>query len=524
LAKKKGRIGMDYSRQISAGNRKPKAVIAGGGLAGLACAKRLVDAGFQIELVEAEPQLGGRTASWIDEDGQQVESGVHTFFGVYSRLIQLLNEVGVNDDLMVSWDDKVGFLQPGGDLSVFATDPVRDLAGVLGGVLGNNRLIGPLSKLSLGLTFINGLLQRYEYEERSVARLARDGALFRPAYERLLRPLSRGLSFCEPEELSAYVLLTLLQHGIFNPFNIRAGTFRGGMTEVMINPLARWLENRGATLRTSAKVSAIHHQAGQANGQVSSFELENGEMLTGDVYISALPLEAIKPMVPASLQELTYFRHLQELETVPATAVQLWFDRQFMKRNEFIYLSGSPLVVFQDESRITFPSAGSRISGQITARYTDNYSDRQLVDLALEELNRYIPASVGAQVTKSVVVRHQAIAIKPGVAIKRPRQASPVSNFFLAGDYTRQNWFTTMEGATRSGEMAAQAILRYLNYQAAERPGIIVTDVSPTSILSGVGANLVKKFLLPASTTPPPKRRTLKVHREVEVEEEPDLP
>jgi uncharacterized protein with NAD-binding domain and iron-sulfur cluster len=59
--------------------QNPKVIIAGGGLAGLVCAKNLIDAGYQVELVEAEPQLGGRTASWLDEDGDHVESGIHTF-------------------------------------------------------------------------------------------------------------------------------------------------------------------------------------------------------------------------------------------------------------------------------------------------------------------------------------------------------------------------------------------------------------------------------------------------------------
>ncbi len=439
---------------------RPKAIIAGGGLAGMACAKRLVDAGFRVELVEAEPQLGGRTASWTDQDGQKVESGVHTFFGVYNRLISLLNEVGVDDDRMVSWDDKVGFLQPGSQLNIFHIDPLRDLPGVVSGLLGNNRLLGPLDKIGVGLTFLNGLLRRDNYEPRTVERLARDGAVNRETYERVLRPLSRGLAFCEPEELSAFVLLTLTMHGITNPFNLRAGTFRGGMTEVMIDPIANWLENHGAILRTNAKLRAIHYRASSGNGQVVGFELEGGEVLTGDVYISALPLEAFQPMIPQPLQGLAYFQNIRQIETVPALAVQLWFDRHFMNREEFIYLSGSPFVVFQDESRLTFPYKGSRISGQITARYVDNYTDEQLVDLALVELHRYIPASATANLEKSVVVRHAAIAMKPGAQARRPRQSSPVSNFFLAGDYTKQNWFTTMEGATRSGEKAAAGVLR----------------------------------------------------------------
>jgi 15-cis-phytoene desaturase len=436
---------------------RPKAVIAGSGLAGLACAKRLVDSGYQVELVEAEAQFGGRTASWTDEkDGEKIESGVHTFFGIYSRLIQLLNEVGVDDDRMVTWDDRVGFLQEGPQLSIFGTDPIRDLPEVLAGLLGNNELLGPLDKLRAGLTFVNGLLQRDQYERASIADLARNSGLNTETYEKLFRPICRGLHFLEPEELSAYALITLLSHGITNPFNIRAGTFRGGMTEVMINPIVRWLQSRGAVLRTNAAVTGINYE----NESITGFTLKNGEVLKGDVYVSAMPLEVFKELIPQPLLEMPYFSRIKRIETVPATAVQLWFDRNFVSRKEFIYLAGSPFVVFQDESHITFPRVGSRISGQITARYTDSYSDEQYVELMVKELNRYIPASRNATLQKAVVVRHQAFAAKPGVQTLRPEQISPIPNFFLAGDYTRQDWFTTMEGATRSGEMAAAGITR----------------------------------------------------------------
>lgn len=472
--------------------QKGKAVIAGGGLAGLACAKRLIDAGFTVELVEAEPQLGGRCANWTDpQDGEEIESGVHTFFGVYSHLIRLLNEVRVDDNKMVTWDDRVGFLQPGAQLSIFAIDPIRDLPDVIGGLLGNNRLLGPLDKLAIGFTFLQGLLQRNNYESQTVAELARAGGVDRETYERIFRPIARGLAFAEPEELSAYVLLTLLTHGITNPWNLRTGTFRGGMTDVMITPLANWLETNGATLHINAPLKAIHYDEGEGEtnlGRIKGFELENGQMLTGDVYVSALPLEVFKHKLPQPLQSLPYFKNILELETVPATSVQLWFDRTFVKRDEFIFLSGSPLVVFQDESRLVFPHNGSRISGQITDRSTDGYSDQEYIDLALHELYRYIPASVEAQLQKSVVVRHQAILIKPGAQARRPDQTSPIQNFFLAGDYTKQNWFTTMEGATRSGEKAAAGVLRSRGYSVDEDDDL--RDVAAAAGSRGMRSNL----------------------------------
>ncbi|HEX2914733.1 MAG TPA: FAD-dependent oxidoreductase [Chloroflexia bacterium] len=444
--------------EVEAGER-PKVVIAGGGLAGLACAKRLVDGGYRVELVEAEPQLGGRTASWKDQSGKHgVESGVHTFFGVYSHLIRLLNEVGVDDNRIVAWDDKVGFLQPGARLNLFTLDPVRDLPNVLFGLLGNNRFLGPLAKLSIGFTFTNGLLRLADYEFKTVAQLARDGGLNRQTYERVIRPLTRGLTFAEPEELSGYVLLTLLSHALLNPWNLRTGTFKGGMTAVMINPIANWLREKGAVLRTGATLSNIRMD--KQSGQVSGFELDNGEVLTGDVYVSALPLEVFKQQVPEAVRNEPFFTDILKLDTVPANSVQLWFDQNFCSRSEFIFMSGSPLVVFQDESHLTFPYNGSRISAQITDRDTDGYTAQQLIDLALQELHKYIPASAEATLQHSEVVRHQAVLLRPYTQALRPTQATPVPNFFLAGDYTRQNWFTTMEGATISGEKAASAILR----------------------------------------------------------------
>jgi zeta-carotene desaturase len=41
----------------------------------------------------------------------------------------------------------------------------------------------------------------------------------------------------------------------------------------------------------------------------------------------------------------------------------------------------------------------------------------------------------------------------------RPQQSTPVTNFFLAGSYTRQDYIDSMEGATMSGRLAAAAIL-----------------------------------------------------------------
>ena len=47
----------------------------------------------------------------------------------------------------------------------------------------------------------------------------------------------------------------------------------------------------------------------------------------------------------------------------------------------------------------------------------------------------------------------------PGLDPYRPPQKTPVSNFFLAGSYTQQDYIDSMEGATISGKQAAAKIL-----------------------------------------------------------------
>jgi uncharacterized protein with NAD-binding domain and iron-sulfur cluster len=60
-----------------------------------------------------------------------------------------------------------------------------------------------------------------------------------------------------------------------------------------------------------------------------------------------------------------------------------------------------------------------------------------------------------------VVTEHAAtFSAVPGVDRWRPQQQSPIENLFVAGDWTATGWPATMEGAVRSGYLAAEALLR----------------------------------------------------------------
>ena len=72
-----------------------RVVIAGAGLAGLSCAKYLVDNGHIPIVLEARDVLGGKVAAWKDEDGDWYETGLHIFFGAYPNMLQLFKELDI---------------------------------------------------------------------------------------------------------------------------------------------------------------------------------------------------------------------------------------------------------------------------------------------------------------------------------------------------------------------------------------------------------------------------------------------
>jgi 15-cis-phytoene desaturase len=82
------------------GGRPRRVVVAGGGLAGLTAAKRLVDAGFTVELLEKRQILGGKVSAWRDAEGDWIESGLHTFFGAYEEIFDLMRELGVYEEVL----------------------------------------------------------------------------------------------------------------------------------------------------------------------------------------------------------------------------------------------------------------------------------------------------------------------------------------------------------------------------------------------------------------------------------------
>ena len=89
-------------------------------------------------------------------------------------------------------------------------------------------------------------------------------------------------------------------------------------------------------------------------------------------------------------------------------------------------------------------------------------SRSEIVDLALKELREFFPAARHANLVKSTVIKevNATYSPRPGMDAHRPGAATAWPRVFLAGDWTATGWPATMEGAVRSGYLAAEALAR----------------------------------------------------------------
>lgn len=471
-------------------------LVIGGGLAGLSCAVALAEAGFRICLLEKRPHLGGRATSYTLPDGSEVDNCQHVTLGCCTNLADFYRRAGASDQ--VRFYDTLYFADRRGRRWTMRSWPLP-----------------PPLHMAPSFAFFGALTFA---ERRGIARV-----LLRVARAAGAPPDSAGLSMLEwlqkmrqtPAAIERYwrvVLVSALdeeldrteaRYGIdvfWKAFLANRQGYRVGIPSV---PLAELYEGcreavikRGGEVRLRAGVRAIRVRQGCFAGAV----LEDGVELTPDACIAAVPHDALLEMMPEEMSSAGgALEGLRELRTSPITGVHLWFDRTVMTepfltlldhKTQWVFnktllsrAAGAPNEVAASRSNET---GGQYLQLVISASYDFAKLGRQeIIELCRKELAEVLPATREAQLVKSTVIKeiNATFSPAPGVDSFRPAQDIGVKNLFLAGDWTRTGWPSTMEGAVRSGYLAAEALLA-----AWGKPGKILRRDLPPRGFCGIWA------------------------------------
>jgi len=426
--------------------------VVGGGLAGIAAALRLADAGRTVTLFESKPWLGGLTHSFRRGD-LHVDNGQHVFLRCCTAYRDLLDRLGVTDRTVLQERLDIAVRQPG-------AAPTR---------LRRTSLPAPLHLAQALMGY--GLLttaQRFKFTKAALAMKAldrEDPALDDRAFgewlaeqgqdAQTIRALWDLVGVATLNVTAAHASLAsaamVFQVGLLTETDAAdIGWSRVPLRELHGDAALRALAAAGVTVHTGTKVEAVE------SGFV--VRTRDGEH-AADQVVLATPPGVTHRLAPGAAGEA------RRLGTSPIVNVHVVVDRRVMDE-PFVAGVGTPIQWVFDRSE---PSGLAARDPQaqylaVSLSAADDLVDlpvARLRELLTPDLEALFPALADATVRDFFVTRERAATFRaaPGSRALRPPATTATPGLFLAGAWTDTGWPATMEGAVRSGDTAAQAAL-----------------------------------------------------------------
>jgi len=459
---------------VAAGTRDKTVAVIGGGLAGLAAALRLADAGYRPIVIESRKMLGGRATSVVDpRNNEVIDNCQHVLLGCCTNLIDFYDRLGVLDE--IQWHRTLYWTRGHGEIST----------------LKAGRLPAPfhLSPSFLRMRLFDWKQRRHI--ARAMWRIIRLGPGQRHAWAG--RTFAEFLESChQPETVvrgfwdvivtrscnvdvhrvgAAYALQVFQQGFLEHRWSYTMGLATVPLVN-LYDAAGDVLRDAGGTVQLGTSARSISFGGRRVNGVVTA-----DGFVEAAVVVSAVPFDRLDKLVSRTMREADgRLQGLEEIQVSPILGVHLWFERKIMTLPHLVLVDSGVQWLF---NKGTDSEGRQHLHAVISA--ADEWmplSEPQILERVLADLHRALPGAAGLKPVQARCIKEKraTFAATPDSVSRRPSAAPEhargpaIENLYLAGDWCDTGWPATMEGAVRSGYAAAAAVCRT---DGIDSPGLV---------------------------------------------------
>jgi zeta-carotene desaturase len=451
--------------------------IVGGGLAGLAAGCALADAGLRVTVFERRPYVGGRASSYEHPGtGEVVDNCQHVLLGCCTNLISFYERLGVA--AKIRWFDELTFIEPGGRASRMAPSflpaPMHNVPAFL-----RARMLSAKDKLAIARAMSAMSRQLPEDSPEDFLSWLRRHKQTEQAIERFWKTVLVSALNEDLDRVSVRYAAQVFRES----FMKSAAAGRMGLPSIPLSDLygsaMEYIQARGGEVLLRSSVTAIGPKQDRVGVLTGSGEQQF------DFAVLAAPFQNVASLLPEDAASESIKQQLAHFEPSSITGIHLWFDREITPLPHAVLLDRTIQWMFHKSKFHEGREQGTQGSYiELVASASKSLvqkSREEILDLATRELAEFFPAVREAKLVKSTVIKeiYATYAILPGLDKFRPEAKTQWPRIFLAGDWTATGWPATMEGAVRSGYLAAEALTEHLGQQQK----FIVADLPPAGLM-----------------------------------------
>jgi zeta-carotene desaturase len=488
-----------------------KALILGGGMSGLATAINLLEAGIEVDIIEADEIFGGRANSWLDDDGDMIDNALHVFFPYYVNLINFFKKMGIEKNITWKGTDFF-FAQDDGNQPVLHFDnypaPLHTAIAYWNLIKSYKgiprwKMLASMPAMAYAVGASKNEMDEFDNQSWTewTSRRGPRGS-FKP-----MSPAIYGLTFTPEYAISAKVMVNWFKKVSASAKTSRVGFANGGLGEIWVGSCLDYIKSKGGRFETGKTVTSINVE----NGKINNVIVNGRDEYKADIYVSAISPYSLRKVIPKESFKYKYFQDLTYFEDSPSLSIQVWFDRKLTDVDVTFFSTDCIFNTYADLANVLphIFRGGSMFEMVIApAGAVRHLPDEVIYEKTIEDIKRLFPAARNAQVKKYRVVRERQGVYRPlpGMEKHRPYQRTPYPNLYLTGDYTKTHVSSGgMEAAIWTANHCSELIIMdklnkrlKLNCEFAPPKGL--TPFVRPSMYAGVllalmaGAKIIKRL------------------------------